>query len=217
VAISEPDLEKCLKTLDKVEMAEIRLDLTGFSPGEIKQVFSASSGTVKIATCRPGKNIGEEEQYTRLSAAIDAGVSYIDIEIEAEEKHRKSLVELAHRKGSKVIISYHNFEGTPEIKELNNIVAGCFIYGADIAKITTTAKSAADNARVLSLYHLNKPLVAFTMGEKGKISRVMAPFMGAVFTFAAMDDGKETAPGQIKYTRMKKIMELLGEEFREIK
>jgi 3-dehydroquinate dehydratase-1 len=83
--------------------------------------------------------------------------------------------------------------------------------GADIAKLATFSKSKADNARLLSLYSNDKPIVALGMGETGKITRLMAPLLGAEFTFAAMDDGQPTAPGQITYSNMKEILNKLSQ------
>jgi 3-dehydroquinate dehydratase-1 len=40
------------------------------------------------------------------------------------------------------------------------------------------------------------------MGELGKISRIVAPFLGAEFTYASLSDEDATAPGQISYTRL---------------
>ena len=57
VAISDNNIEKCLSVLDKVEMAEIRLDLTGFGIIEINRIFSHP--TPCIATCRP-ETMGNE-------------------------------------------------------------------------------------------------------------------------------------------------------------
>ena len=53
VSIAEKDLEKCIESLEKVEMAEIRIDLAEFNNDEIRKVFSLRKKL--IATCRPGK------------------------------------------------------------------------------------------------------------------------------------------------------------------
>jgi 3-dehydroquinate dehydratase-1 len=211
VAISESNLEKCLSTLDRCELAEIRLDLTGFNAEQIKKVFSHKTPT--IATCRPEKS-GTTDQFDRLTLAIESGACYVDIEIEMEKKQRDAILEVARKQNCKIIISYHNFEETPALQELSGTVHQCFSIGADIAKVTTMVKSNADNARLLSLFCINKPLVVLGMGEQGKITRIMAPFLGAEFTFAAMDDGEATAPGQIKYSRMKQIIEQLNNELK---
>ncbi len=209
VAISECNLETCLSVLDTVQMAEIRLDLNNFTPDEIHKIFSHQTPT--IATCRPDKK-GYEFQLRQLSLAIESGANYVDIEIEADKKQLESICEIAKKHGCKVIISYHNFENTPELKDLYGIMDQCYLLEADVAKIVTLSNSNADNARLLSLYGREKPLVAFGMGKKGKITRIVAPFLGAEFTFAAMDDGEFTAPGQIRFSKMKMILEKLKEE-----
>jgi 3-dehydroquinate dehydratase I len=209
LAISEKNLEKCLSLLEEVELAEIRLDLTDFSVDEINTVFNHSTPT--IATCRPDK-MGAKDQMERLTAAIKAGATYIDIEIETERKQQKTIIEIARQYKCKVIISYHNFEKTPGLKELYSIVDQCYDLGADIAKLATLCNSLADSARLLSLYSNSKALVAFGMGDYGKITRIVAPLLGAEFTFAAMDEGDETAPGQIGYSKMKKILDILNTE-----
>jgi 3-dehydroquinate dehydratase I len=208
VAISEKNVEKCLKVLEHVEMAEIRLDLAGYNLDEIKTVFSHPTPT--IATCRPDK-MGKNEQLKRLTTAIEAGAKYVDIEIEADEDIRNLLIRMARKHSCKIIISYHNYDITPGLNVLYKIVDKCFLMGADIAKLSTFSKSKEDNARLLSLYGNEKPIVALGMGEAGKITRIMAPLLGAEFTFAAMDDGQATAPGQITYSNMKDILNQLNQ------
>jgi 3-dehydroquinate dehydratase I len=210
VAISDKNIDKCLSVLDNVEMAEIRLDLTGFGIEEIKKVFSHSTPT--IATCRP-EPFGNEDQLSRLMASINAGARYVDIEIEADVKQQLLIIEEARKHHCKVIISYHNFDETPGLREMYKIVDRCFELGADIAKIATLSKSNADNARLLSLYSIEKPIVVLGMGETGKITRLVAPLLGAEFTFASMDEGIETAPGQINYSRIKEILSGLQKDF----
>ncbi|MBN2215520.1 MAG: type I 3-dehydroquinate dehydratase [Bacteroidales bacterium] len=200
VAISDKNFEHCLSMLEKTDMAEIRLDLTQFSPEQVRHIFSLQKKL--IATYRPleGK---EEEQKEQLKAAIEAGADYMDIEFECCEEYRKEMIEFAHKHNCDVIISYHNFDCTPGLEDLRKIVAESFQKGADLAKIATMVKTNNDNAEILSLYNIPGRVVAFGMGNLGKITRIVAPFLGAEFTYAAMDEGEQTAPGQIKYSIMK--------------
>ena len=206
VAISDKSLDKCLATLDKVELAEIRIDLTEFDEEEVRKVCSHPTPTV--ATCRADKT-GIEKQLRLLSAAIEAGARYVDVEIEAGREQIDRIGTLAKTHDCKLIVSYHNYEATPELKELHRIMDECFSLGADIAKIATHINSNEESARILSLYTDERPKVAIGMGEAGKVTRVMATLMGAEFTFAAMDDGEPTAPGQITYSVMKRAIERL--------
>lgn len=211
IAISDSNIEKCISVLNAVELAEIRLDLCDFTIREINRIFSHS--TPAIATCRPDKK-GTKYQLETLTAAIKAGAAYVDIEIEAERKQQENIIKIARKHNCKVIISYHNFEKTPGLKELYSIIDQCYEMGADIAKVATQSNSQADNARLLSLYSNNKALVALGMGDYGKITRIVAPLLGAEFTFAAMDDGESTAPGQIQYSKMKEILGNLRKELK---
>jgi 3-dehydroquinate dehydratase-1 len=206
VAISDKNIENCLETLKNVDMAEIRLDLTEFGDTNIKKIFSQSKKL--IATLRPGI-CDDEVRLSRLKTAIRAGAKYVDLEYESDEDYRNKLIEFAHKNNCDVIISYHNFKSTPRLNVLNRIVKNCFEHGADIAKVVTTAKTNIDNSRILALYNYPGRIVAFCMGCLGKITRIIAPFMGSEFTYAAMDEGKATAAGQIRYSDMKEIIQKL--------
>ncbi len=206
VAISNKSIKKCLTALDHCELAEIRLDLTEFEEEQIKKIFAHPTPT--IATCRPDKK-GTQDQLRRLKLAIDTGARYVDVEFEAEKKHRETIMDYAKEHQCKTIISYHNFIRTPSIKELHLIVDECFNMGADIAKVATQVNSNTDAGNLLSLYSINRPLVVIGMGESGKLTRIVAPLLGAEFTFASMDDGEATAPGQIKYQKLKEIVDYL--------
>ncbi len=207
VAISNSDYRQCLATIQNVEMAEIRLDLTGYDEETIDLVFS--SKVPLIATCRPDA-LSESQQYKLLRRAIEAGAKYVDIELEASEEQRLRISEVARRHECKIIISYHNYAETPGMHELFDIIDSCFLKGADIAKLATMVHNRGDNARLLSLYSDNRQLIAIGMGEEGRLSRIMAPLLGASFTFAAADGDGGTAPGQIPYSEIKAIMTMLS-------
>jgi 3-dehydroquinate dehydratase type I len=73
--------------------------------------------------------------------------------------------------------------------------------GADVIKIVPFAKSWEDNLNILSLIPFAKArrqkIVAFCMGEKGKISRIFSPFLGAAWTYASLNQSRASAPGQL--------------------
>ena len=203
VALQESNVAKCLQILKSVEMAEIRIDLAKLSEADVAQIF-AQSPVQLIATCRPD-NYTDEQRLALLKTAITSGAAFVDIEIESKPAFTKELVAYAQQHGTKVIISYHNFEQTPSALELAAIVQSCYDCGADVAKIATMINNVQDNARLLALYDTEKKVVILGMGQLGKITRVMAPFLGSPFTFAALNDASTTAPGQITVDRLKEI------------
>jgi 3-dehydroquinate dehydratase I len=207
VSLAEKDPGVCLEILEKVEMAEIRIDLAELSDEHIMKIFSARKKL--IATCRPGK-YSQSERIHKLRLAIESGATFVDIEYEADDDFRNSMIDYAHVRQCDVIISYHNYEMTPELDELEKIMNKCFEFGADIAKIATMVKVNRDNSKILSLYKAPGRLVAIGMGEQGKISRIVAPFLGAEFTYASLTDDNATAPGQISYHKLNQyILEIM--------
>jgi 3-dehydroquinate dehydratase-1 len=206
VSLSEASPEKCIRLLKGIEFAEIRLERFDGDIEDIWEIFSQHSNL--IATCRPGpRNNLERKDF--LLAAIKAGAAYVDIEVESHEFFKRELTLEAKSHGCKVIISFHDFEKTRDRAELEHIVSWCFDSGADIAKIACKVYSTKDNARILGLLSDERPLVVVGMGEKGKITRIIGPYLGSQFTYASLDDGKETGDGQISISRLTKILESL--------
>lgn len=188
-------------------MAEIRLDMTDSSDAEIEEMFAQD--VPKIATCR-FESTSLEVQKSKLIKAIQSGAEYVDIEIEAPKEQKEAIVAEAKKHNCKVIISYHNFNETPGLKELYQIADTCYNDGADVAKIATMVNHSEDNARLMSLYSLDKPVVSLGMGELGKITRLVSTLLGAEFSFASQDDGASTAPGQITYSAMKELIDKIN-------
>ena len=197
----------CLQLASAWPLVEIRLDLLQLDPEKIE--ILAMQCRQWIATCRPG-NLAERERTVLLSAAIRAGATYVDIEYEAEPNYRQALVSLARQYQCKVIISYHNFESTPDADTLNRIIRHSVVMGADCVKLAVTANSPADCSQIMSLYCRHDNIIAFCMGETGKITRIAAPFLGAAFTFASIDKAHLTAPGQLTASQMTGIFKMLS-------
>ena len=177
------------------EMAEIRLDLCPeLSEEDIETLFSETDIPL-VATCRFAQCPDAEK---RLGAAIRAGAAFVDLEVEMPSAMGKRLRRLAKESGTTVIRSWHDFEQTPSVFLLHEQLELCRTYGADIAKIVTTAHDAEDVARVLALYDEAQEgtLIAFCMGEAGRDSRLEALAKGAPYTYAALSEEDAVASGQ---------------------
>ena len=205
VALSE---KKSLADIGKFNLAELRLDMLKLSNEEIADVFSKNR--CLIATCRE-TYYSRDERLLILKNAVLSGASYVDVEIESDASFKSEIIPLAKTNNCKVIVSYHNYDGTPSIDDLENVISDSLKDGADIVKITTFAHTPEDSARILSLYSVNRPrpLAAFCMGEAGKITRVACVRLGAPFTYASYSDASRTASGQIYYEDMRCIFERL--------
>lgn len=193
----------------RIQMAEIRLDRCPLDIEEIESLFS-SSDTPLVATCRvvDDGNGTWEEAEEKLTAAVEAGAAFLDLEIEAPKEVGKRLRRACTEYGTTMIRSSHFFAGTPSDDVLRNTVEKCRKFGGEIVKIAAMAKSGEDVARVLGLYSQEQTsqrqaeLIAFSMGETGRASRLECLRLGSPFTYAALNDNEAAAPGQWTYTEM---------------
>jgi len=200
--------EECLSMARKEAFVEFRFDLLTLSLEQVKDVVSTANSC--IATCRPGK-MKEADRKETLTAAIQAGADYVDIEVESDRAFMNDIIQLARSQDTTIIISYHNFEGTPALAVLEQIVSDCRRAGADLVKIASQVNQARDLQNLFSLYKPELRMVIIGMGEQGVISRVAAPLLGAEFTFAAAETGQETAPGQISKDKLLSIIRQIQE------
>ncbi|MFB3778394.1 MAG: shikimate dehydrogenase [Bryobacteraceae bacterium] len=152
-----------------------------------------------LATCRRRQNHGRfngevDEQLRILEAAAGAGAKAVDLEIESAESCGSALAALGSK--AKVVLSYHNFEGTPPTEP---VFRRMLRHAADTYKVVTTARKPSDIYRVLSLAktHPRTQAVVFSMGEIGFPSRVLSPVFGGAFTYAAPCSAEGTAGGQV--------------------
>ncbi|MEO6656394.1 MAG: shikimate dehydrogenase [Pyrinomonadaceae bacterium] len=97
------------------------------------------------------------------------------------------------------ILSFHDFEKTPA--DLDAIYSRLATSDADLVKIAVQTDDITDAISVWQLLKRarseNKQIVPISMGEAGKCTRILGLAHGAFMTYASLDTGGETAPGQI--------------------
>ncbi len=211
---------------------EIRMDLIadGSLPALIAAARRSSRKVEIIVTCRKKEEAaqvietcapeGETEdrknkKMATLQQAVDLGADFIDIELSEGSDPIEELKSYCEKGdgSTKLIISCHDFIRTPSLAGLKEIFHQCRKYEPGIVKIVTFARKPEDNLRMLSLIPYarkhKQEIIALCMGEAGKISRVMAPYLGNYLTFAALKREAQSAPGQLTAAEMKKINILL--------
>ncbi|MDR4497601.1 MAG: shikimate dehydrogenase [Candidatus Scalindua sp.] len=147
-----------------------------------------------IVTNRPIREGGnfsgsEQDRIKLLQEAIDLGADYVDVE-------HDSIKHISRQDSTKIIVSYHNFKDTP--RNINKIYDEICQCKPDIVKIVTYAHDITDNIRIFKLLQTAPlPTISFCMGDCGHISRILTRKFGGFLTFASLDKGKESAPGQL--------------------
>ncbi|MBI5778482.1 MAG: type I 3-dehydroquinate dehydratase [Planctomycetes bacterium] len=208
------ELLKNLRRATKaIDLVEIRADLIrDFS---LSLLLKQKVTRPLIFTCYAKANGGcfngtEAERVRLLSDAIISGrFKYVTIDIPESLKIPgavKALIDFSRRCKTKTILAYHNYRRTPD--NLEAIYKRIAAYTPDAVKIVTYAGDFRDNFKIFRLAQRIKPrgrpkLIAFCMGEKGVISRILYRKFGLFLTYASYQDGGETAEGQISFAQMK--------------
>jgi 3-dehydroquinate dehydratase type I len=200
---------------NQADLIEIRLD-------NLEQTINLSeltksTKTPLIATNKPQTEKDDPATINKwqqtLIEAAKAGFQYVDVDFFSPK--RDETVTKLKQLGAQPIISYHKFDGILSVSALEKILDEQLLAGAAVCKIVLTAKQMEDNLPILSFISFastKAKLVCFCMGKAGKPSRLLSPAFGAYFTFAALEHGDETAPGQMTITDMRKAYEVLGIE-----
>jgi len=154
--------------------------------------------------------MSEPDRVRVIFDAVEAGVDYADLEINTPDLYK--LGSMVKALGGTLVISHHDFKGTPSTEELRETMSSMVERGADVCKIIGTAQSPRDNLVYLGLFgsHKEGGLVCFGMGRDGILSRVLSPLMGGEFTYASSHTGGESAPGQLTLAEMREIYTLMG-------
>ena len=204
VAESTPEafLRQAARLSRRARLLELRLDSLGSVAAIVRVLERLAQQPLRvpwIATCRPRSQGGGFEgsastQLAVLALAARAGATWVDVDGETLEQFpprlRAALLPPVGR-----IVSHHDFKRTP--RSLGALYRRLARLGADWVKIAVTARTQADNARLLAMTRRHRRrIISVAMGTVGLPGRVLALGAGSALTYAAPEDGRGTAPGQ---------------------
>ena len=196
---AEEMLEQIRRAEELADVIEIRLDY--IQPGQIHKTF-AFLGSKKplLLTYRPKSQGGRAEDSPDsrkllwnafiIDGSLDTKKFWFDFE--------EDLTNLQKVSNPVTIRSFHDFSGVPE--NLFEIYERLSVE-REIAKIAVQTNEITDSIAVWKLLEKakseNKQIIPIAMGEAGKWTRILGLAHGASMTYAVLDTGSETAPGQI--------------------
>ncbi len=197
--------QKAANALRDNNFLEFRLDYlpdpTSAIPA-LKTFLADHPTATAIATCRRSSDGGKYSgkllnELDILIKAADAGCQIVDLPLQSAEALKRPDFDRLRQTNAAILLSYHDFSLT---KDLEQIAARAQQFDPDFIKIVPTAKHLSDNLlliRFLEKMQDSANIVGICMGDAGIISRVLGVRAGSAFTFAAANEGDETAPGQI--------------------
>lgn len=206
VPIFQPNLKSARLTADKAlklgaDILELRIDaLQDPDIQEVINFIDSLDGRV-IATNRTAREgglfKGSEEERTEILSDVAGHARYVDIELQTGEKLRSRVI----KKSGSSIVSFHDFEKTPSVDELLEIVRQEKELG-DLAKFAVMPRNLEDTLTVFQVLLQVEDTIGISMGNLGGYTRVTAGLFGSPITYASLDGG--SAPGQLdlKTTRL---------------
>lgn len=203
--ITNKDIEAIKAVEPLADLFEVRIDLIGEDWQELVKHLAKPWIACNRSVDEGGRWSGTEaRRIEQLLQAIELGAGIVDIELMTPNLSR--IVPVIKRRAM-CLLSFHDLEKTPALAELKKLVKKQVAAGADICKVITTARRFGDNLTVLRLIaeFPGTKLVSFAMGDTGMTSRVLSPLAGGDFTYASIETGQESAPGQITVKDLRAI------------
>ncbi len=117
----------------------------------------------------------------------DKKLRFIDIDWELELRGEDNL-----------IVSYHNFDETPDLEMILSQMK-LRHPKARYYKIATFANSTLDALKMLKFQRKHAKVIGICMGEKGVVTRIMSPF-----TYAPLTESDKNAPGSFYGASLKR-------------
>lgn len=193
-------IEKIKRAEPLADMIEVRFDC--LDPAHVQKVVEnlPKVDSTYIFTFRPKHQGGKREidlseRLMFWESIFHRHKKNFIIDIEAEP----NIVMALTANDIQRIISNHNFNGVG--LDTNRVFDELGVFDADIYKLAATAQDAADAISIWRSIEraaaVGGDVVPIAMGEAGKWTRILGLAHGAFMTYASLDEGDETADGQI--------------------
>lgn len=212
----------------KVDLIELRPDMwmkcsniseDEYIPTIVTFVEEAYSKVADMPVLFTWRTIGEggetplcSDNYIKLLQEIvnQDLVQAIDVELFAYTEEIGSIMKQAHQQGIQTVMSYHNFQSTPDIETLHVYAERMVSVDAQVIKF---ALMPSTNDDVLSVLQLTKelterypqlPRITMSMGQLGQMTRTCGHVFGNCLTFGTL--GHVSAPGQVEVEVLKQLV-----------
>jgi 3-dehydroquinate dehydratase-1 len=215
LAAATDDLSEERPAREHADAVEFRMD---FADAPLDALAAYDGALPVIATNRVAGEGGEApDTAARLDALCTAAehdaVAAVDVELDAiTDGDGVRVVECARDHGASVVVSAHDFEGTPTRERMRATLS----LAADTGDVGKLAVTAADRGDVLDVLTVTDALSAggtrvatMAMGEAGRHSRAVAPLYGSRIGYAPVDPASATAPGQYDLATLAELLDLL--------
>lgn len=155
----------------------------------------------------------EAEVVQLYRAVCDSGhVDLVDYEMSRDAGDLQQVQQAARANGIPLIMSYHNFNETPDHDFLCQRFRQAEQLGAAVAKVAVMPRTPQDvltllGATLQSSQQLGIPLISMSMGGYGALTRMFGWMFGSTVTFAV--GASSSAPGQIAIEDLQAVLAMV--------
>jgi 3-dehydroquinate dehydratase-1 len=173
------------------DIVELRLDLLGAT--SVRPLAQPTIATIRLAS-EGGR--WTKPDADRLPLFADALQTATAVDIEYRSPLLKQISALACRLQRALVVSYHDFERTPPLTELQQVIRTAANYGT-VVKIATRTETEDDVATLRALFaeQCSASVCLLGMGALGPRTRQEFPRLGSCLTYGYLD--APVAPGQV--------------------
>ena len=201
------------------DIAEFRIDYFKNITAEVLNNVISESELPLIVTNRNREDggmfsSGEEVRLELLETAIESKPSFVDIEVAIDREKRDNIIQKARINDVGIICSYHDFRHTPTPNEIFEIYSDINETGANVAKMVFTPVTDKDIRNILYVterFSNNEMLFTiFGMRQKGQITRMLTPLLGACLTYCSLYNNPNNNLGQADLQSTRKYFDMMG-------
>lgn len=168
--------------------------------------------TLRIRDEGGAQVIAQDLRARIIESVLRSGlVDIVDIELRNGSDFIGQVSSVADDSGVRVILSFHDFEGTPDVNVLLAAISEMVRHDADIAKVACMPKAPEDLLRLLEATLVARrmfptlPMCTLSMGGLGVATRAAGCLFGSDMTFAVGQAA--SAPGQIPVAELRTMIE----------
>lgn len=147
--------------------------------------------------------------FKKRKDIMDA-ISKTDCFLDLDISQKKELVHLKKNSQTRLVLSYHNYNETPDNEKLKEIISLMKKSNPDIYKISTFCKSDFDAIRLIDLLSKlkenNLKCIVLGMGQNGIIIRIAGALLGNEINFAPLSLEDKSASGQLTKPQLENIL-----------
>lgn len=208
-------LQEILENMDSYDFFEVWLDYIE----DLDKIFVESllnKFSDKLILLFRRQNLEKGKLYVDLKRDIvnllSGSNSFLDLDIFDQKEELEFISQ--NNLNVKTIVSYHNYEQTPTLDELQKFTKDMDKFNPDILKVATFCQNKEDSIKLLNLMLLlkkrSKKFIVLGMGVEGLVTRIFGAPWGNELNFAPNVPEEKSAEGQLTKRQMENILKELN-------